>query len=354
MMGLAEKMNTLGVSDAVTSLTTEVYSTLDIAGMNYLDARYELDRTLFPNRVIVGSETFPTRIDELWELVLRHPHVIGDFTWTGWDYLGEVGIGRPHYVEDTPAGGPLADYPWLTSWAGDIDITGCRRPASYYREIVFGLRREPFIAVRRPSTRGLTPKPAPWSWTDSTPSWTWQTTPGQPLEVEVYSDADEVELSINGKSVGRRAVGPQNRYRAVFDVPYDPGELTATAIRDGQPAERFSLRTASAERRLEVTADRTRLTADGDIAFIEIHVVDGDGNRAHDADGEVEVSVSGSGALQALGSAAPQTEESFLDDRHQLFEGRALAVVRATAPGEITVTVDSVGIASASVAMSVT
>ena len=81
--------------------------------------------------------------------------MIGDFTWTGWDYLGEAGIGRVDYPdEDYVATGISAPYPWLTGWVGDIDITGHRRPQSYYRETVFGLRHEPYIAVHRPQFHG--------------------------------------------------------------------------------------------------------------------------------------------------------------------------------------------------------
>ena len=107
---------------------------LDIAGINYAEARYVLDRDLFPNRIIVGSETFPTRIDGNWRLVKQYPNVIGDFTWTGWDYLGEAGIGRPQYATRTAPGPPSPrPYPCLLAGCGDIDITGHRRPASYYR-----------------------------------------------------------------------------------------------------------------------------------------------------------------------------------------------------------------------------
>ena len=84
-----------------------------------------------------------------------NPHVIGDFTWTGWDYLGEAGIGRVDYPDDdyVPTG-IAAPYPWLAAWVGDIDITGHRRPVSYYRETVFGLRHAPYIAVHRPQFHG--------------------------------------------------------------------------------------------------------------------------------------------------------------------------------------------------------
>ena len=87
-------MDELSASELVATRTAESFDVLDAAGMNYMEARYEIDRELFPRRVIVGSETFPGKIDQLWRLVLDNPHVIGDFTWTGWDYLGEAGVGR--------------------------------------------------------------------------------------------------------------------------------------------------------------------------------------------------------------------------------------------------------------------
>lgn len=349
MMGLAEKLNTLGTSTAVTELTAEPYAALDIAGMNYLDSRYAHDRDRFPHRVIVGSETFPTRIDALWALVLAHPHVIGDFTWTGWDYLGEVGIGRPRYAERPDDPGPFAAYPWITAWVGDIDITGRRRPASFYREIVYGRRPEPYLAVRRPGTRGLTPKSSPWAWSDSVSSWTWPGAEGTAVEVEVYSDAPEVELLVNGTFAGRRPAGPAHRYRAVFDVRYEPGELAAFAVRSGRRAERVSLRSANGARRLVVAPDRAEIVAgDADLSFVDIDIVDEHGTRATDAETELEVHLEGPGHLQGFGSAAPWTEESYLGRRHRAFRGHALAVVRPTGPGTVAVTVRAAGVGQGS------
>lgn len=348
MMQLADRMNALGVSDAVTALTEEAYGALDVAGMNYLESRYEHDRTAFPHRVIVGSETFPTRIDVLWNLVRSLPHVIGDFTWTGWDYLGEPGLGRPRYRDEPPGTPPLAPYPWLLSGAGDIDITGERRPASYYREIVYGLRREPFLAVRRPEIYGREAAPAPWSWTDCLPSWTWPVAPGTPLEVEVYADAPEVEVLLGGRTLGRYPTGPEHRYRALVEVGYQPGAIEAVAIRDGVPAERARLVTASGPRGLRVHPDRTRLDGPDALAFLTIEVTDDEGVRATDADDEVTLRVEGPAALQGFGSAAPRTLESFTDDRHRLFDGRALAVVRAGGSGDVRVVASAPGYAEVS------
>lgn len=157
MADAGDMMNAISASGLVTEKTAESFAVLDVAGMNYAEARYTLDKDLFPNRIILGTETFPTRIDGNWRLVKQHGHVIGDFTWTGWDYLGEVGIGRPQYLTpDAPRPAHTAPYPYLVAGCGDLDITGHRRPASYYREIVFGLRTQPYIAVRRPEHHGKT------------------------------------------------------------------------------------------------------------------------------------------------------------------------------------------------------
>ena len=348
MTDVGDLMNVIGSSENVTNKTAESFGVLDVAGMNYLDSRYETDRTLFPNRIIVGAETFPTRIDRYWELVQRNPHVIGDFTWTGWDYLGEVGIGRVRYPDDEKPGEALSgEYPWLAAWCGDIDLTGHRRPASFYREIVFGLRTEPYIAVQRPSRFGRRAEEGPWAWSDSIASWSWHGFEGRPVVVEVYSDADEVELFINDRSIGRRPVGRDHRYRTAFDTVYEEGTVTAVAYREGAEPTRIRLRSATGQARLQVVAERPVIRADiADLAFAEISLVDGDGDVFLD-EREVTVAVTGPGVLQGLGSGDPVTEEGFTSATHRMFDGRALAVIRPTRAGEIRVTVSAPGCAPA-------
>ncbi|OHV45714.1 DUF4982 domain-containing protein [Pseudofrankia sp. BMG5.36] len=350
MTRFREFMPTLMTSEIVTTRTAESMAYLDVAGYNYLDSRYQLDRTLFPNRVIVGTETYPSDIDRNWRLVQDNSHVIGDFTWTGWDYLGEPGIGRVEYQSDPEASagamlGHQGPYPWLAAWCGDIDITGHRRPASYYREIVFGLRAEPFIAVHRPERYGEPVRLATWwSWSDSLASWSWDGREDKPVRVDVYSAADEVELLVNGRSVGRAPAGEKNRFIAAFDTVYEPGELTAVAYADGHETGRMSLRSATGDVRLDVTVDRARITADDrDLAFVAVSLVDAEGNLYNTADRRVVVEVAGPGVLAGFGSADPRSEENFFDTIRTTFDGRALAVIRPTAPGAITVTVTADG-----------
>ncbi|MCU1406206.1 MAG: hypothetical protein JWQ43_2509 [Glaciihabitans sp.] len=339
-------MSAISTSDTVTRRTAESSSVLDVLGLNYADGRYASDAELFPHRVLFGSETFPSQIGDLWPLVTDNPNVIGDFTWTGWDYLGEVGIGATAYAEDPEAvAGLEREYPYLTAWSGDLDITGHRRPASYYREIVFGLRSEPAIAVLRPEHHGKTiTMQSPWAWSDSVSSWTWPGFEGAPVTVEVYADADEVALLLDGTEVTRGSVGDTRRMLASLETIYTPGELTAVAYRAGVETGRTSLTSATGPALLTATADRTTIRADDtDLAYIAIELRDANGVLFTGSDRQVQVDVAGAGVLVGFGSGNPKTAERFDAATRSTFDGRALAIIRPTGVGAITVTVGSDG-----------
>ncbi|XVU27869.1 glycoside hydrolase family 2 TIM barrel-domain containing protein [Actinoplanes sp. CA-054009] len=341
MASAGEQMRQANASQLVTAATEESASQLDVTGFNYGDSRYELDHKLFPSRILVGSETFPEHIDVLWPLVTAHPHVIGDFTWTGWDYLGEAGIGRIAYPDDR--GGTLGaanPYPWLTANCGDIDITGHRRTISYYRETVFGLRHTPYLAVHRPQHHGKATRRGPWSWSDSISSWSWDVPAGSPVTVDVYSDADEVELLVNGQTAGRLRVGTDKAFLARFETTYTPGELLAVAYRDGAEQARTALQSAGEVARVVAVADRDTIRADDtDLAYIAITIEDADGTPATHRDQAVTVAVSGAGVLAGLGTGRPDTEDQFQSETCTTYDGRALAIVRPTGAGEISLEV---------------
>jgi beta-galactosidase len=245
----------------------------------------------------------------------------------------------------------MGAYPWLTAWTGDIDITGHRRPISYYREIVFGLRHESFIAVQPPRHHGDTPTHrSPWSATHAISSWSWDGFEGKPITVEVYADADEVELVVNGATVGSAPAGEPHRFRAQLETAYEPGVIEAVSYRDGVESGRTALRSATGPVRLDVRADRQAIRADDtDLAFVEITLVDPHGTLCNLADRPVTVSVAGPAVLQGLGSANPRTEETFASSTHDTFGGRALAVVRPTGAGTISVSVNAHGCPPATV-----
>ncbi|MFB7883515.1 glycoside hydrolase family 2 TIM barrel-domain containing protein [Microbacterium sp. NPDC056057] len=353
MATMGDTMARANASELVTASTEESASVLDVVGFNYAESRYELDRELFPNRVIVGSETFPSRIEKMWDLVERLDHVVGDFTWTGWDYLGEAGIGRVDYTDEpgyepTGTAGP---YPHLLAGCGDIDITGFRRPVSFYREIVFGLRAEPYLAVHPPRHHGRPTATTPWSWDDSVSSWTWDAEPGVPVTVDVYAPAEEVELLRDGVSLAVAAVGAEKAFRARFETEYRPGELVAIARTGGIEVGRTTLRTAG-EVGLAASVEESEISADG-LGFVAISLADADGVVAVDANRLVTVTVDGDAELVGLGTGRIRTEESFAGPSVTTHDGRALAIVRPTGPGSATVTVTADGLAAASASLTI-
>jgi len=349
MTQIADRLNDLMNAPVVAKNSAQTASYLDVVGYNYMETRLASDGELYPNRVIVASETHPAAIDRGWGAVRRHAHVIGDFTWTGWDYLGEAGIGRTVYGQPGSTPGVqsfLGEYPWRTAWCGDIDITGHRRPQSFYREIVFGLRVDPYLAVQRPEHHGEVGAGTPWSWTDVVSSWSWAGHQGAPVTVEVYADADEVELLVNGRSAGRQPSGAPHRYRSVFEVTYEPGRLESVAWRDGAKIGRTAIRSAGESVLLEAGVDRSVIAAHPeDLAFVTLSLVDGDGTLHVLHDRRIDVEVEGPGVLQALGSANPATEEGFAGPSCTTFEGRALAIVRPTGEGRITLRATAEGCA---------
>ena len=205
-------------------------------------------------------------------------------------------------------------YPWLAAWCGDIDITGVRRPQSYYREIVYGLRSDPYIAVIRPEHgRQFLSHSSPWSWSDAVSSWSWPGFDGEPVAVEVYADADEVELLVNGElrrqPPGRRST---RSTAPTFDVPYEPGVVEAVARRRGTEIGRYSLVDGRRAVVLDARADRAEISADGsDLSFVALTLVDAEGSVHTTVDRRVTIEIDGPGVLQGLCSANPTTEEKF-------------------------------------------
>jgi beta-galactosidase len=322
---------------------SESAGTLDIFGLNYGDVRYELDKADYPNRVVLGTETFPSRIAHNWKLVLANDHVIGDFTWVGWDYLGEPGVGRPKYPGEEP--GFTAPFPGLTGYCADIDLNGQRLPVSFYREVVFGLAKGPYLTVQRPEHRDHPWRPDAWSWSDTVASWTWDVPAGSFVTAEAYSDADEIVFLVNGTEAARAKVGEELPYLATAEVPYHSGTIEAVAYKDGTETGRHALNSAGALARVGVTPDKDQLRGDlQDIVYVDITLCDGDGRINPLNDVKIDVEVQGPAVLQGLGSARPVTEESFLETSCTTYQGRALAVLRYSDTAGSDRTADSVSI----------
>lgn len=327
----------------MTELTEEFMETMDVAGYNYLTGRHAKEHELYPHRVVLGTETFPGDIANLWKTVQENAHVIGDITWTGYDYLGEAGIGIFHYDSGMNF---QAMYPERAAYIGDLDILGNRRPISYYREVIYGLRKTPYIGVERVNRYGKNIGQTPWMWKDNIASWTWDGYEGKPAVIDVLSDADEVELFLNGVSKGRKAAGKANDYMAVFEITYEPGELKAVAVRDGKACESFALNTAGKAEKLSIDIDRTTMEANGqDLAYVMIGLQDEAGNQNLWEEKEITVQIEGAGSLAGFGSAEPSCERSYFDTACKTYDGYVMAVIRAgLEPGNTTLTVSAEGL----------
>ncbi|GAB2674699.1 glycoside hydrolase family 2 TIM barrel-domain containing protein [Nocardia goodfellowii] len=338
---LMDKLGHLVKLPRIDRRTREVFATVDIAGYNYMHGRYRKDARKYPTRVIVGSETPPPHTARIWREIEQLPNVIGDFTWTAWDYLGEAGIATRVYGASTALYRP---YPALLAGTPVIDITGHRQTQSYLNEIIWHRRRGPHIAVQPVDQAGRKLSRSGFRSTTSLASWSWEGCEGRTAVVEVYADAARIDLLLNGKHIGSRAAGIERGYLAEFRLPYQPGVLTAVAYQhDGTEIGRCSLRSADARLQLTVRSDRTRLISDGsDLAHLDITLTDHNGIVKPLADREITVTVEGAATLLGLGSAAPTTDEDFTDNVHTTYYGRALAVIRAgKQPGPITLTVSA-------------
>jgi beta-galactosidase len=325
--------------------TREFCTALDVVGYNYLYMRYDFDGKHFPGRVMAGTETFPHDAFDYWTETERLPYVIGDFVWTSLDYLGESGIGKVSFKEgDLPFG---AQYPYHLANCGDFDICGFKRPQSYFRDILWGVRKAPFIGVLDPQHYGKKAGFNQWGWEPVSDCWDFPGMQGKPTRVDVYSADEEVELWLNGMLVGRKPAGAGVKNKVEFDVTYQPGEITAVGYSNGKETGRSSLHTAGAPAALRLTTDRAQLRATyGDLAYVTVEVVDTAGAVVKHAEPEIVLEASGAGDLLAVGTANPISEELYAGDRRKAFAGRLMAVVRSRGEaGEITLKAAAEGLA---------
>lgn len=337
-----EGADKFAVHPRLTEAIEESALAADITGLNYLTARHVLEKELHPNRTVVGTETYPADIARLWKIVKENHHMLGDFTWTGYDYLGEAGCGIFHYDGNVNFS---SVYPEKLAYIGDLNLIGYRRPISYLREIVYGLRKDPYIAVERVNHYGQKVSKTAWMLKDNIASWTWDGYEGKPAVVDVYSDSEEVELFLNGKSLGRKVTGEKNEYTATYELNYEPGELLAVSYNHNVETGRFNLKTANSQVDLSVESDKNILEATGeDLAFITVKLVDKNGVENLWEKKEIKVSVKGAGTLQGFGSAEPSTEKSYDDTVWTTFDGYVMAVIRAGyEPGEVKVMFEAEG-----------
>ncbi|KAB8291473.1 Glycosyl hydrolases family 2, TIM barrel domain-containing protein [Bifidobacterium avesanii] len=280
--------------------TRGVFREVDVAGLNYCKQGPAYFHRRDPHRVFCASETYPQDIAYNWPAIKRLPYHIGDFVWTGWDYIGEASVSAWAYAGARDERGwaaqfgdrlglsgirtaPYRRYPALLGASGLIDITGHPTAQAYYRMVVTGALRRPVITVRpmtllhgrHPSRRTLPSRLLDGTLNllrlsgydrrhglnktmrfierghDGVRSWSWPGFEERTAVVQVFSGGKSVRLLLNGRVVGEQPVW---RCCAEFLLPYEPGELTAVALdADGREIARDAIRSAGPDARLAVT-----------------------------------------------------------------------------------------------------
>ena len=334
------------------AIKNKLAENVDIPGFNYQPSHYEQIEREHPKWIIFGAETASAVSSRgVYHLPLedypRHPslqissydvvaaswamppdvewtyadklgNILGEFVWTGFDYLGEP----------TPFFGPGAtkqtDWPSRSSYFGMVDLAGFPKDRYYLYQSHWTTK--PMVHV--------VPQ-----------SWNWEGREGQNIPVFVYTNADETELYLNGRSLGRRArfsepveipvgqgISPDRKfttkYRLLWQVPYAPGELKAVAYHDGRQVAADAVRTAGAPAKIRLIPDRAAIAADGDdLSFVTVRIEDQDGNLCPAADNLVHFTVTGAGSIRAVDNGNAATVESFQAHQRKAFSGMALVIV---------------------------
>ena len=306
--------------------TARAFAQLDIGGYNYEMDRYQSDHQKFPERVMMGTESYPKQALENWDMVEKHPYVLGDFVWTAMDYMGEASIGHSTFEKTRKYEFSLG-WPWYNAWCGDIDITGNKKPQSFYRDVVW--RIKPIaMAVHIPIPDGLVENVSGWGWPLESQSWTWPGMEGKQMDVRVFSRAPLVRLMLNGKVIGEQKIAAGS-ITTEFKVAYQSGTLTAVSVEDGRPTSTVEFKTAGPARRIILKADRTHIkNSRNDLSYVQAEVVDDKNEVVPNAAIPIKFSISGAGELAATSSANPSEPASFQSAQTKTFEGRCLAIVR--------------------------
>lgn len=313
--------------------TRKAFANMDIAGYNYGEKRYKKDLKNYPDRLILGSETFCFDAYKFWELARDNPRLIGDFVWAGMDYLGEVMVGSWEYSEY--AKNFNAGLGWMSAGSGRIDLTGKPLGEALYTKVAFELEKGPFIAVRPICHAQKKHSPSAWKMTNAMSSWSFRGWEGKQAHVEVYARAASVELLLNGRSVGRKQM--KNNCLFHFHVPYENGKLEAVAYEaNGKEIGRDFLETAGEETILRAVPEKAAVRP-GHLCYIRLKYTDGKGTVKPAERGILDVSVEG-GKLVGLGSACPFYELDYRGTKADTYYGEAMAIVEAGDGNIVTLT----------------
>jgi len=309
---------TAALAGVVMSNYTGYPGALDIVGYNYTEYRYEKDHADYPERVLYGSENrhdYPA-----WKSVLDNRNILGQFLWTGFDYLGEARV-----------------WPSRGSQAGLLDYCGRIKPRGWYRKTLWSDEPSIYVGTKLSSSVGNTPGCYDW-----TSNWNYST--GDTICVAVMSNCESTVLSVNGRKIESEPEYKENCNAYCWYVPYEPGTVTCEGVTaDGKTAS-YSFETVGKAEKYKTNARRTVLDGYKDVTQLDVDLQDAQGRTVTDNGVTVKFNVAGDVELISLENGDPQFHCRYDGTEVPSYNGRAIAYIRSTKEsGKGSVTISSLG-----------
>jgi hypothetical protein len=323
---------TAGLASALMSNETGYADALDVAGYNYQEFRYTADHLKYPKRVIYGSENGMSL--EAWNAVADNDYVLGQFLWTGFEYMGEAG-----------------KFPSRHSTSGIIDLAGNFKTEFYFRQSLWSKKPMVFIGTtdRIPDNNSSDL----WAHKIVNPVWNYNT--GQTVFVNVFTNCQEVEMFLNNRSLGTKKLADFKNRTIQWEVPFEAGKLRAEARNSGKNIVTYELETTGTADRIMAKSNVQSIKSDRqDLAFVYLNLCDAAGNTVYSADNEITCDITGPVRILGMEDANPRNIEYYKDNKQHAFHGKLLIYVQSLdKPGKAVITLTSPGLKGTTVEINV-
>ena len=323
---------TAGLASVLMSNESGYAKALDVTGYNYQEFRYAIDHKKYPKRIIYGSENGMNL--EAWKAVADNDFIIGQFLWTGFEYMGEAG-----------------QFPSRHSTSGIIDLAGNKKPEFYFRQSLWSDKPMVFIGT----TDHITDNDPVDLWAHKMvdPVWNWK--PGQPIIVNVFTNCEEVELFLNNRSLGIKKMDDFKSRTITWEVPFETGTLKAVARISGKDLSSYELHTTGAPVRILAKCDVSNIKGDRqDMANIFVTLCDKSGNTVYSAENEITCAVSGPVRILGMEDSNPRNIEDYKDNKQKAYHGKLLVYLQSLdKSGKVVITLSSPGLQGTTVEINV-
>lgn len=304
------------------------FANLDMPGYNYAIFRYKHDLKKYPNRIIVGSETFCGDANWFIKFSKDRPRVVGDFVWAGIDYLGECGIGSWVSQDDAPS----FDHGkgWMTAGSGRIDITGRFLGEALYTQVIYG-KKPIALSVVAPRESEVKHAPSAWKFSMALPCYDFPGQEGKKATAEVYCTSPKVALYLNGKKIAEKKT--KKNGNTPFTFPYQPGELKAVSLNEkGEAIAEAILRSGKEGNHLTLHPETTAPLPCNHLFYVRMNLGDEDGVIRPYLKSEIEIKDVKGGKLLRVGHGNSYNAEGYLGNKTLTYQGEALAIFEVEDP----------------------